>query len=266
MFSHLYLAICLFTLILPTQLNHKCDNCRQLVADFGRGVEDTKSGGFQGGDVVWEEEKLSVYADSELRFVEILERVCGSKEFACLSILEEFEDALEEWWRSGRKVDLFEWFCVDRAALCCLAGEFGPNCSPCYKWHGLVCSGHGKCVGDGTRGGDGVCQCDTGFTRDNCSACSHGHFQIGHDDTFSCAPCGTKCVTCDGPGDSGCVECRSGFRMSAGKCEDINECDLFDYCKDGEECVNTDGAYECRPLPSNENEGKESEDSAKVDL
>ncbi|KAI6656370.1 Cysteine-rich with EGF-like domain protein 2 isoform X3 [Oopsacas minuta] len=263
-----YLAIFIFIhFVIYLDARTQCDDCRNLVADFHRGVDGTKDGGFLGGDVFWEELNLKNYAKSELRFIEILEKVCENGKFGCLKILEKHEDDLLEWWEGDRKVELFEWFCVGKVAQCCPEGTYGPECLPCLKWHDKICSGYGKCVGSGTRGGDGSCHCDTGYRHDNCTLCSHGYYKMNIDDNFSCVKCDTKCNGCDGPGASGCVACSSGFRMADGKCEDIDECDTNEICLENEVCSNTDGSYSCECIPGYQRGGKECvEDSAKEDL
>ena len=111
MHSHLIIAI-LLHFACHLGATYWCKDCR--VEDFHPGVEDTKNGVFSGGDVFWEENNLKTYAKSELRFVEILEKVCETTEFSCLTILEKYEDFLQVWWQGDREVDLFEWFCVEK--------------------------------------------------------------------------------------------------------------------------------------------------------
>ena len=239
------------------EATYRCEDCRRLVEDFHRGVADTQRSGFAGGDVAWEEENLSVYANSEIRFIEILEGVCGSKEFKCLTILERYEDAIEEWWHGGREVDLLEWLCVDKVSVCCVEGQYGTECLPCPGEDGRICSGHGKCVGSGTRDGDGTCHCDTGYGHNNCSDCSKGFYKTEQKDNFICVECDTKCDTCDGPSASGCVACKSGFEMAEGGCEDIDECGTETICGDKEVCSNSEGSYLCDCLPGYHRDAEE---------
>ena len=248
MHSHLIIAI-LLHFACHLGATYRCEDCRRLVEDFHRGVEDTKNGVFSGGDVFWEENNLKIYAKSELRFIEILEKVCETKEFSCLTILEKYEDFLQIWWQGGREVDLFEWFCVGKVSVCCLEGHYGPECSPCPRQEGRICSGHGKCVGSGTRDGSGTCQCDTGYGHNNCSDCSKGFYRMTQNDNFFCVECDTKCDGCDGPGTSGCVACKSGFEMAEGRCEDFNECGTESICGEKEICSNSEGSYQCDCMP-----------------
>lgn len=265
MLSRTILAI-LILLVPHSDTKPQCEDCRVLVEDFHRGVAATMDGGFYGGDVDWEELKLKTYADSELRFIEILEKVCEKGNFGCLTILEENEETLEEWWRGDKEVALFESFCVDKVELCCSEGSYGPGCATCLKWQERVCSGHGKCGGSGTRGGDGQCQCHRGYQHTNCTVCSHGYYKMDFDDTFSCVACDTKCNGCYGPGDSGCMACKSGFEMAEGRCEDVDEC-VTDICGENEVCSNTEGSHKCDCVPGYQRSGMECiEDTTKEEL
>ena len=249
------------------EATYRCEDCRRLVEDFHRGVDDTKNGGFSGGDVFWEEENLKSYANSELRFVEILENVCVTKEFNCFLILEQFEDYLEAWWQSGREVDLFEWFCVGKVSICCQEGQYGTECLPCPEHEGRVCSGRGKCVGSGTRDGDGTCHCDTGYGHNNCNECTNGFYRTTQEDNFICVACDTKCDGCDGPGDSACVACKSGFIIGEGGCKDLDECGTESICGDNEVCSNSDGSYLCDCMPGYRRDAEECiEDVTKEEL
>ena len=40
-------------------------------------MEDTARGKFEGGDTAWEEEKMKSYKNSEIRLVEIQEKLCN---------------------------------------------------------------------------------------------------------------------------------------------------------------------------------------------
>ena len=63
-----------------------------------------------------------------------------------------------------------------------LEGHYGPECLPCPKQEGRICSGHGKCVGSGTRDGSGTYHCDTGYGYNNCSDCSKGFYRMTQND------------------------------------------------------------------------------------
>lgn len=54
-----------------------CSACKLLVSSFERGIERTSRGKFEGGDAAWEEKNQGKgYATSEVRFVEIQEKLC----------------------------------------------------------------------------------------------------------------------------------------------------------------------------------------------
>lgn len=54
-----------------------CSACSSLVRSFQNGLERTSRGKFEGGDTAWEEKNQGKgYAISEVRFVEIQERLC----------------------------------------------------------------------------------------------------------------------------------------------------------------------------------------------
>ena len=54
-----------------------CSACSSLVKSFENGLERTARGKFEGGDAAWEEKNQKKgYAISEVRFVEIQEKLC----------------------------------------------------------------------------------------------------------------------------------------------------------------------------------------------
>ena len=54
-----------------------CSACSTLVSSFEKGLERTSRGKFEGGDAAWEEKNQGKgYATSEVRFVEIQEKLC----------------------------------------------------------------------------------------------------------------------------------------------------------------------------------------------
>lgn len=54
-----------------------CSACSSLVKSFENGIERTSRGKFEGGDAAWEEKNQGKgYATSEVRFVEIQEKLC----------------------------------------------------------------------------------------------------------------------------------------------------------------------------------------------
>lgn len=123
--------------------------------------------------------------------------------------------------RKTKHPDLHKWFCVETIKVCCPKGTFGRDCNcECgvhanrlpLRWFsfrflsrnecirqrfGLVafvacvggserpCHGNGVCDGDGTRGGNGKCSCNHGYTGEFCLDCIEGHFNEERNDTFS---------------------------------------------------------------------------------
>lgn len=60
-----------------------------------QGLQRTASFKFEGGDADWEEKKLGSYANSEVRFVEIHEKLCSEVvegKAQCYQLLEEYEE------------------------------------------------------------------------------------------------------------------------------------------------------------------------------
>ena len=54
-----------------------CSACSSLVQSFNKGLERTERGKFEGGDAAWEEKNQGKgYSTSEVRFVEIQEKLC----------------------------------------------------------------------------------------------------------------------------------------------------------------------------------------------
>ncbi|XP_075370545.1 protein disulfide isomerase CRELD1 isoform X2 [Mycteria americana] len=156
-----------------------CRACRGLADSFSRGLERTEHEGFGGGNTAWEEEKLAKYQHSETRLLEVLEGVCAPSDFACHQLLERSEEHVEQWWFHERQQhpDFFRWLCVDRLALCCPPGTYGPDCRPCAGGPQQPCSGNGRCDGDGTRHGTGLCVCSPGYGGPFCAECGDGYYE-----------------------------------------------------------------------------------------
>lgn len=217
-----------------------------------KGVKRTSRENFAGGDAAWEEEKLGTYATSEVRLIEIQEKLCsevGRGKDQCLTLSETHEALLEDWWFNEQKVspDLKQWLCVDLLKVCCPAGHFGADCQPCPGFP-KVCFGNGKCKGDGTRKGNGACICDAGYTGEYCDACGPGYYQsYKDDDKLLCSKCHPACSgNCTEAGTKGCEACNEGWAMTAENgCVDVNECVLPDVCKHNQFCVNEEGNYSC---------------------
>ncbi|KAJ8934855.1 hypothetical protein NQ314_013126 [Rhamnusium bicolor] len=166
------------------------------------GLERTSKFKFEGGDAAWEEEKLGSYATSEIRFVEIQEKLCSEvldgKE-QCYNLLEEYDESLEHWWfkKQNEEPDLYKYLCINTFKVCCPNMHFGKNCTPCPGYPDNICHKNGKCKGSGTRKGDGTCHCDKGYGGDYCSKCADSYYVSYQDDNkFLCSECHHSC---DGP-------------------------------------------------------------------
>jgi hypothetical protein len=233
-----------------------CSACTQLVGSFEAGMEKTARGKLEGGDAAWEEKHQgSGYAKSEVRFVEIQERLCKDLdrgEIQCHDNHHHWEEHLEEWW-SGEpeeRAPLKEWLCVDKLKACCPEDHYGPDCTQCdlNDAKGRMCSGNGKCKGSGTRKGNGKCACDTGYGADLCDKCDAGFYNSYKDDEkYLCSACHKSCqIHCNGSGPKACAKCAAGYqRDTEHGCTDIDECTVSRPCTGNKFCVNTEGAFRC---------------------
>ncbi|XP_066995559.1 cysteine-rich with EGF-like domain protein 2 isoform X2 [Anabrus simplex] len=237
------------TIILPP-----CQACKTLVQSFKKGIERTARGNFAGGDTAWEEERLGSYTRSEIRLVEIQEKLCldvDRGEAQCHTLAEEAEQLLEDWWfhMQDSNPELQEWLCISSLKYCCPDEHYGPECKPCPGHPGKICSGNGKCKGAGTRKGNGVCACDPGYDGQLCDKCALYYYESYHDDNkILCAPCHTSCQgACSQAGPKGCAACKSGWVMDTEKgCVDIDECFASTgACTKNQFCVNNDGSFSC---------------------
>nr|XP_045583789.1 cysteine-rich with EGF-like domain protein 2 isoform X3 [Procambarus clarkii] len=231
-----------------------CAACKTLVESFQKGIESTARGKFEGGDSAWEAEKMVSYKKSEVRLIEIQEKMCkdverGQKQ--CEAGAEAHEGLLEDWWfrEQERQPDLHTWLCIDTLRVCCPANHYGPRCLPCKGGIDNPCSGNGKCKGAGTRKGSGDCSCNPGYKGDMCDSCSYGYYEAYKDDTkLLCEECHKSCNgPCSGPGQKSCVACKAGWLMDTEKgCLDVNECAFNKSpCKRSQFCVNNEGTYTC---------------------
>lgn len=137
-----------------------CKACNVLVESIYAGMKRTERGKHDGGDAAWEEERLGSYKTSEIRLVEIQERLCTEltrNTDQCLSLASELESEIEDWWfkRQQTEPDLRQFLCIDTMKVCCPDGYYGAECLKCTD-----CMGNGKCKGNGTRKGNGKCACD----------------------------------------------------------------------------------------------------------
>uniref|UniRef100_A0A1S4J1H5 DUF3456 domain-containing protein n=1 Tax=Culex quinquefasciatus TaxID=7176 RepID=A0A1S4J1H5_CULQU len=93
-----------------------CKACSVLVNSFREGMKRTERSKHEGGDAAWEEERLGSYKTSELRLIEIQERLCqdvGRGEDQCHQLAEDYESRIEEWWKQHQNdhPDLHRWLC-----------------------------------------------------------------------------------------------------------------------------------------------------------
>lgn len=162
-------------------------------------MEKTAKGKYEGGDTSWEEAKLGSYAKSEIRLVEIQEKLCSDVEEGrdqCYSLHENYDSDLEEWWfkLQDTEPDIFKYLCVDKLQHCCPDFHYGVNCTPCDGFPDKVCSNNGKCKGSGTRKGNGKCMCNDGYSGDKCDQCADGYYQTYKDEEkLLCSRCHTSC-------------------------------------------------------------------------
>ncbi|KAK9751881.1 TLR4 regulator and MIR-interacting MSAP [Popillia japonica] len=228
-----------------------CKACKTFTQSFKRGVDRTATGKFEGGDTAWEEEKLGSYARSEIRLVEIQEKICSDVEEGreqCYRLHEEYDTDIEDWWlhHQDEHPDIFQYLCIDKLKHCCPDLHYGPNCTPCLGYPDSVCSNNGKCKGSGTRKGNGKCACDKGYTGEICDGCAVNYYESYRDEKkILCSPCP---ISCDGPcTKSGCEKCASGWvKTDKGDCLDIDECaESTAACGPLQFCVNTEGNYKC---------------------
>ncbi|VVC25061.1 Hypothetical protein CINCED_3A001520 [Cinara cedri] len=230
--------------------NSPCKSCKVLVESFEKGLDRTKNDHFGGGNTAWEEKNLLTYSNSEVRFVEIHDSLCtetSKNQDMCFHLSGEYEHHLKEWWTNGRKEDLYQWFCINRLKVCCPPKYYGPDCLPC-KGYPNVCNSHGTCKGDGTREGNGLCKCNSGYSSDNCDQCANDYFAIIKNETLTCKKCHKSCKNgCKDSGPKGCNECKDGwvYTDEINGCVDINECLEQGVCTSEHFCFNNEGSYSC---------------------
>lgn len=230
-----------------------CQACRLFAGSFQRELDRTERGNFEGGDAAWEEEKLGSYARSEVRLVEIQEKLCSDvKEHQerCHSVSEIAEAHIEEWWfkTDSRTEDFFQYLCIEKLKNCCPNHHYGENCEPCKGGVEDVCNGNGKCKGDGTRKGNGECACDLGYKGERCELCESGYYESYKDDKKAlCSKCHKACNgQCVKGGVTGCTSCNQGWAFEENQgCVDIDECGEKASCDKNKFCVNEEGSFQC---------------------
>lgn len=163
-------------------------------------MEKTKNQNHDEGDADWVKDRLKTYRLSEVRLVEIQEKVCNGVilgEGQCRALAEELEHTIEEWWTiQDDYPDLHNWLCVEKTTVCCPPNHFGSNCTECPD-----CYGNGVCRGNGTRKGSGRCKCEKGYGGDACNKCALQFYESFRDENkLLCSPCSNACRK-----DSGCT-------------------------------------------------------------
>lgn len=174
----------------------------------------TSTGKFEGGDTAWEEKKLGSYAKSEVRLVEIQEKICSNVNEGkdqCYALHEQYDNLIEEWWFNYQdmETDIFKYFCIDKMKSCCPEFHYGPDCLPCMGYPDNICNKNGKCKGAGTRKGNGKCNCESGYSGDYCDSCSTNYYISYKDDNkLLCSKCHASCDgTCTKEGPTGWFKC-----------------------------------------------------------
>ncbi|KAK7493896.1 hypothetical protein BaRGS_00014778 [Batillaria attramentaria] len=230
----------------------QCSVCKEIADNFHKGIERTKKSGYGGGNTDWEEKSLGQYANSEVRLVEIVETLCLGETKECHLLLEEHEELVEEFWfKSGlekQKEPFFNYFCIEQVKACCPNNTFGSDCKQCTGGTERPCKGNGVCDGGGTREGTGKCKCHVGYQGKLCDECAPGYFEDMRNDTHTvCKVCHISCKnSCSEDGPKGCDECKEGWREDEELgCQDINECEQQQQCKEDQYCTNTLGSYTC---------------------
>lgn len=226
---------------------NECQQCKVLTDSFNYWFKKTSRGKYEGGDVAWEEAKLKTYARSEVRLVEIQEGLCSelkANKDQCYSLADVAENVLENWYYSEDHdtVNLYTWLCIQKLQNCCPLSHYGESCSPCpHNLNNEICSGNGKCHGDGTREGNGTCICKSGYSGNLCEECAEKFFS----ENASCRPCHAACAACTGESLDDCITCSNGWEMQENTCVDINECALPQVCENDDYCINQEGTFLC---------------------
>ncbi|RUS74765.1 hypothetical protein EGW08_017463, partial [Elysia chlorotica] len=178
----------------------QCSTCKDISKNFYKGLESTSKSNFGGGNTKWEEKSLKSYATSEVRLVEVIERLCdgSSKESQCHSLLEEHEEVVERFWfkefAQKKDTDFYAYVCIDHLKVCCPNNTYGKDCTPCPGGVDRPCNGNGACDGEGTRTGTGKCRCSSGYQGDLCLNCKDGFYEESSNETHSlCKVCHISC-------------------------------------------------------------------------
>ena len=226
-----------------------CQLCQNMVKNFIDGLKKTSKGNFGGGNTDWEDKKLGKFLYSESRFEEIIENLCTESE--CHELLEKYEEELFDWYKNKQdriETEFLPEFCLKKALMCCQNGTYGAICKLCPRDNGLVCAGRGECDGEGTRGGSGKCNCNSGYTGVVCEKCAYGFYEESREEnSLKCTACHESCSKCVGPTAESCLSCRRGWSMNEETklCEDIDECQEDKKCRKNQFCKNSIGSFNC---------------------
>ncbi|CAG5087212.1 Oidioi.mRNA.OKI2018_I69.PAR.g11484.t1.cds [Oikopleura dioica] len=208
----------------------ECEACKRLQEGIERNLKKTKNQNFGGGNSKWEESRLGPWATSESRMIQTIEYACEG-DFRCSSFLEEYEEDVEDWFKTGPdsapeedRIDFFKEFCVEKSKSCCEdKNSFGKDCQACpTNVNQEVCSGRGTCEGAGDRKGKGGCKCNHGYSGKHCDECSSEYFlekEVSMTEKPLCTKCLHKCKQCKGEKGK-CLGCRDGYEVEGEIAED----------------------------------------------
>ncbi|KAF0992879.1 hypothetical protein HZS_3711, partial [Henneguya salminicola] len=157
---------------------------------------------------------------------------------------------METWFFKLRKddIDLFQYICIQKSQACCPLNHYGKKCQHCLGFvNDTMCSGHGKCIGEGTRKGSGECECEGNYNGSMCEKCSDNSY-LGEDGL--CQSCHQSCAdSCVNNTVEGCQgACKIGWTKGPdGICVDVDECSSNTHtCRPDQRCLNVPGRHYCR--------------------
>lgn len=152
----------------------------------------------------------------------------------------------------------------------CVNKEGSHSCEECN----IACSG-GCTNGDTTT----CVECASGYKRsdegcidvDECNekniTCPLGQACVNKPGRDTCEPCHENCLSCVSTDATGCMVCKTGFKLGETGCEDIDECEAKPCKVKGEKCNNTPGSYTCKCkkgwVRTKDNDCKKKSDSKK---
>merc|ERR1711997_998848 len=134
--------------------------------------------------------------------LEVMENACGGG-YGQLDL------ASMDMHKAGKNADCYDAFCVKKKKTNCASKTaYGAKCKECPKGtNGLVCSGHGSCLGASDKLGKGGCECGDHWIGSYCHQCHEDYYE--HED--ACVKCHESCKTCTGPTTKECKACNAGF-------------------------------------------------------